>query len=170
MILAAHPSTSLLDASAFGFILTRRADENTTGASVLSLSSTKSLTQLWSAQNFHWLYHWCYHGWAARYSSQEAHEAQQASCNATDPGVDRYIAASSGARYFWQMNAFVPEKRWSATTSTFHFLFCGLILIWSLAQNPPVWIYFLCLLVKTMGLNTYRVRWSLSSTARNHNF
>lgn len=43
-----------------------------------------------------------------------------------------------------------------------------MILIWSLAQNPFVWIYFLWLLVKTMGLNTYRGRWSLASTARNH--
>lgn len=29
-----------------------------------------------------------------------------------------------------------------------------IFLTWSLAQNPPVWIYFLCLLVKAMGLNT----------------
>lgn len=50
---------------------------------------------------------------------------------------------------------------------TFHFLFYGLILTWSLAQNPHVWIYFLCFLVKAMGLNSCRGKWSLASTATN---
>lgn len=38
--------------------------------------------------------------------------------------------------------AFVPGKTKAAITSTFHFFFYGLILAWSLAQNPHVWISF----------------------------
>lgn len=60
--LAAQPTTSLLDASTFYFILSRRTDGNTAGPSVLLLLPTKSLTQLWSAQDFLWTYHWRHHG------------------------------------------------------------------------------------------------------------